>query len=55
MISRSTRKDMRKVEDCKQLADTLQSLKATGATFAASLTTELSNADVEDLERSKEE
>ena len=55
MIGRSTRRSIRKVEDGKQLADTLQSLKATGATFAASLTTELSKADVDDLERSKEE
>ena len=43
------------MEDGKQLADTLRSLRATSATFAASLTRELSKAEIDDLERSKEE
>ena len=55
MFGRSTQRSTGKAEDCQQLADTLQSLRATSATFAASLTDELSKAEVDDLERSKEE
>lgn len=55
MIGRSTQSSTGEVEDCQQLADTLQSLRATSATFAASLNNELSKAEVDDLERSKEE
>ena len=43
------------MEEGKQLADTLQSLRATSATFAAFETTELSIAEADALERSKGE
>lgn len=44
-----------RIEGGKQLADTLQSLRATSATFAAFETTEPSIAGVDALERSKGE